>query len=110
MLRLSLRATLHGSERDAQALVDADNEVDSLYREVIRYLGKLSQNDLVGRQPTLLNDFVGIANYLENIGDVKAARPNSSTSESGSARKPKPSSMSLRGSWKRTSTRPRRRS
>jgi phosphate:Na+ symporter len=70
MLRLSLRTTLHGSERDAQALIDADNEVDSLYREVIRYLGKLSQNDLVGRQPTLLNDFVGIANYLENTGDV----------------------------------------
>jgi len=70
MLGASLRTTLQGSERDAEKLVDADNEVDSLYRQIIRYLGRLSQNDLVDRQPRQLNDFVGIANYLENIGDV----------------------------------------
>jgi phosphate:Na+ symporter len=48
----------------------ADNDVDKIYAECIRYLGKLSQKDLVQTQPHQLSQFVGIANYLENIGDV----------------------------------------
>jgi len=70
MIKGSLKATLHGTEQDANALSRADDDVDALYTEIVRYLGKLSQRGLVARQPAQLNDFVGIANYLENMGDV----------------------------------------
>ncbi len=69
-LSVSLNTTLHGTERDAQKLAAADSAVDSLYGEIIRYIGKLSQRSLVAQQSQQLNDFVGIANYLENVGDV----------------------------------------
>ncbi len=70
MVEVALRVALHGDERDVDRLSSADDDVDSLYGEIIRYLGKLAQRDLVAKQPQQLNDFVGIANYLENVGDV----------------------------------------
>jgi phosphate:Na+ symporter len=70
MIDRSLDAAMTGSESDAAALSRADDDVDKLYEEVIRYLGKLSQKDLINPQPQHLHDFVGIANYMENIGDV----------------------------------------
>ena len=70
MIDRSLDAAIAGSESDAAALSRADDDVDKLYEEIIRYLGKLSQKDLINPQPQYLHNFVGIANYLENIGDV----------------------------------------
>jgi phosphate:Na+ symporter len=70
MIDRSLDAAISGSEGDAAALSRADDDVDKLYEEVIRYLGKLSQAALINPQPQYLQNFVGIANYLENIGDV----------------------------------------
>jgi phosphate:Na+ symporter len=70
MVHRSLRAAMHGTEHDARALEKADDEVDELYEKVIVFLGELSQRELVGEQPQDLSRFVGIANYLENIGDV----------------------------------------
>ena len=70
MLRGSLRVATLGSEQDAVMLAEADNDVDTIYENIIRYLGALSQERLVASQPQELEDFVGIANYLENIGDV----------------------------------------
>ena len=70
MIDRSLDAAISGSENDAAALSRADDDVDKLYEEVIRYLGKLSQAALINPQPQYLQNFVGIANYLENIGDV----------------------------------------
>jgi len=70
MIESSLSAVMTGSTRDATALARADDEVDSLYEEIVHYLGKLSQRELITPQPQQLSDFIGIANYLENIGDV----------------------------------------
>ena len=70
MIDRSLDAVLAGSESDAAALSRADDDVDRLYEEIIRYLGKLSQTALISPQPQYLQNFVGIANYMENIGDV----------------------------------------
>ena len=70
MLRRSRHIVIEGTDREADLLVNADNDVDTLYREIIRFLGKLSQRDLIAAQPQQLAQFVGIANYLENIGDV----------------------------------------
>jgi phosphate:Na+ symporter len=70
MVHRSLHAAMHGTEQDARALEKADDEVDELYEKIIVFLGELSQRELVGEQPQDLSRFVGIANYLENIGDV----------------------------------------
>jgi phosphate:Na+ symporter len=70
MIDRSLDAAISGSENDAATLSRADDDVDRLYEEIVRYLGKLSQTALINPQPQYLQDFVGIANYLENIGDV----------------------------------------
>ena len=70
MVHRSLHAAMHGTEEDARALENADDEVDELYEKIIVFLGELSQRELVGEQPQDLARFVGIANYLENIGDV----------------------------------------
>ncbi len=70
MIQRALHATLYGSSEDTDSLSAADDDVDALYNDIIRFLGKLSQRDLVAGQPQQLNDFVGIANYLENVGDV----------------------------------------
>jgi phosphate:Na+ symporter len=70
MIDRALNVAIDGTERDATALSRADDSVDILYEAIIRYLGKLSQKELVNPQPQFLHDFVGIANYLENIGDV----------------------------------------
>ena len=70
MVHRSLQAAIRGTEADARALEKADDEVDELYEKIIVFLGELSQRELVGGQPQDLSRFVGIANYLENIGDV----------------------------------------
>ncbi len=70
MLGQSLQVVTRGAEIDVAGMVRADNDIDALYAETIRYLGKLSQKDLIHPQPQLLSQFVGIANYLENVGDV----------------------------------------
>lgn len=70
MLQRSFRVATRGTEKEIVALSHADDDVDTLYEAVIRYLGKLSQRDLIQPQPNQLSQFVGIANYLENIGDV----------------------------------------
>ena len=69
MIDRSVDIALTGSERDAEALSRADDDVDKLYEEVIRYLVMLSQSTLINHQPQYMQNYVGIANYLENIGD-----------------------------------------
>ncbi len=70
MIDRALDTTVHGSEQEAAALSKADDVVDTVYGDIIRYLGRLSQQDLIAPQPKQLQDYVGIANYLENVGDV----------------------------------------
>ena len=70
MIDESLTAVMTGLPDDAEALERADDEVDALYEGIIQYLGKLSQRELIAPQPQQLSDYIGIANYLENIGDV----------------------------------------
>ncbi len=70
MLSGSLRVMTIGSETQISDLARTNSDVDTIYQETISYLGKLSQKDLVQTQPLELSQFIGIANYVENIGDV----------------------------------------
>ena len=70
MLQQSLHVVTAGTERDAEQLMRRDDDVDTLHGETILFLGRLSQRDLVQPQPQQLARLLGIANYLEVIGDV----------------------------------------
>ena len=70
MVKRSLKIVTDGTEDDAASLARVDNDIDALYEEIIRFLGKLSQRNLVAPQPQRLSSYIAIANYLENIGDV----------------------------------------
>jgi phosphate:Na+ symporter len=70
MLRRSLHVITTGTDREADQLIKADDDVDTLYGEIILFLGRLSQRDLIQPQPQRLARLLGVANYLEAIGDV----------------------------------------
>lgn len=70
MVRRSVGVATRGNETQAREISRADDDVDTLYEAIILFLGKLSQRELVGSQTGEQSRYVGIANYLENIGDV----------------------------------------
>lgn len=70
MIRRSLHVATQGDESDVPKTLQADDDIDTLYEATIVFLGKLSQRELVGQQPQEMSRYVGIANYMENIGDV----------------------------------------
>ena len=70
MLGRALPTVIHGQEGAIRSLARADADVDVLYAESIRFLGRLAQKNLVLAQPAQLNYSVSIANYVESIGDI----------------------------------------
>ena len=70
MLRQILSVVVDGSREKIQQLARADDDVDALHGAIVTYLGELSQQDLVEPLPKQLYEYISIANYLENIGDV----------------------------------------
>lgn len=72
MFARAMHVATMGTHKDADTINKADNDVDAIYGEIIRFLGRLSQKNLVQPQPQQLSRYVGIANYLENMGDVIA--------------------------------------
>ena len=70
MLQDCLSVVTTGSRSEVAALARADDDVDALHGAIVTYLGKLSQQDLVGSQPKQLHRFIVIANYLEAFADV----------------------------------------
>jgi phosphate:Na+ symporter len=70
MLNRSLNVVLAGTPEDLVAVAKTDDDIDRLHGQIITYLGRLSQQDLIAPQPKVIHEFVGVVNYLENIGDV----------------------------------------
>ncbi|MFT5303589.1 MAG: phosphate:Na+ symporter [Mariniblastus sp.] len=70
MLDQTLNVVLHGSAEDVKKLAKSDDDIDRIHGQIVSYLAKLSQEDLIAPQPKTIHEFVGIANYLENFGDV----------------------------------------
>ena len=70
MVRDSLPAIAMGTHERIHSLQQRDDEVDALHDAIVRFLGKLSQQNLLDTQPRQLYRYIGATNYLENIGDV----------------------------------------
>ncbi|MDA1231497.1 MAG: Na/Pi cotransporter family protein [Planctomycetota bacterium] len=70
VLKQSLGVATAGDQRDFARLRRAEEDIDTLYGAIINYLALLSQRNLVDPQSTQLHQYIAIANYLENVGDV----------------------------------------
>ncbi len=66
----SIPTVINGSEEDLDRLVDMDHDVDNLHAAIIGYLGQLSQERLLDEQVELHHDYLSVATYIENIGDM----------------------------------------
>lgn len=66
----ALPTALSGDEDALERLREGDDDVDQLQGEILSYLGKVSLQDLVEPQAQRIEEYVGVANYLENLGDV----------------------------------------
>ena len=70
VLKQSLGVATVGNQLDFARLRRAEEDIDTLYGAIIKYLALLSQGNLVDPQSTQLHQYIAIANYLENVGDV----------------------------------------
>lgn len=72
MLDRALPTAIAGSESELRALSEKDRSIDELHGAVVEYLGQLSKRELVDPLPRRLQEYFGVANYLENAGDTVA--------------------------------------
>ncbi len=70
MLERAFGVATIGTQRDIARLQQIDEDVDILHGAIITFLAQLSQKNLVALQSTQLYQYIGVANYLENVGDV----------------------------------------
>ena len=70
MVRKALPTVVQGTEQDLADLAAMDDEVDTLYRGIVGYLGRLSRGSLLETQSEQAHDYMAIANYIESIGDM----------------------------------------
>ncbi len=66
----SIPNVINGSKEDLDRLVGMDHDVDNLHAAIIGYLGQLSQERLLDEQVELHHDYMSVATYIENIGDM----------------------------------------
>jgi phosphate:Na+ symporter len=70
MVWKSAPAVLHGTHDELAQLAEMDADVDALQGAIVRYLGELSQRNLLHDQTEKLYDYMAVATYIENIGDM----------------------------------------
>lgn len=70
MLGDILPATLHGTRWTLLEIEERDDEVDSLHRQIITYLGEISQTRLSSSETEELLGLMEATNDLEAIGDL----------------------------------------
>ena len=70
MLGEILPAVLHGTRWELLDIEERDDEVDSLHRQIITYLGEISQTRLSERETEELLGVMEATNSLEAIGDL----------------------------------------
>lgn len=70
MVKDALPAALSGMDNELNTLRESDEDVDTLHGSIVTFLGELSAGHLVEPQPARIQEYLSIANYFENVGDV----------------------------------------
>lgn len=63
-------AVLRGNEDDLDRIRLLDKDVDVLHAAIVRYLGKVSREELTPAETEFLHDYLNMATLFESIGDV----------------------------------------
>ena len=66
----SFDVVMGGETQRVARLRSRDEDVDDLHGAIVDYLGRITLAELVDPLPQRLQTALGVANYLENIGDV----------------------------------------
>ena len=61
---------LYGDESDLDRIRRLDKDVDKLHGAIVKYLGRVSREELTAKEMEALYDYLNIATAYENIGDV----------------------------------------
>jgi phosphate:Na+ symporter len=70
MVREAGPAVLKGTESDLDRIRSLDKDVDTLHAAIVKYLGRVSRENLTPKETEALYDYLNIATAYENIGDV----------------------------------------
>jgi phosphate:Na+ symporter len=70
LVRRGTTAALRMSPDELEALAGDDQEIDELHGEILAYLGALSLGNLIEPQPRRVQEYLSVANYLENAADL----------------------------------------
>jgi len=70
MVKGAIDPVITGTEQELEELQEMDDEVDRLHGALVTYLGRLSKENLTETQSHTLSQYLGAANYFENIGDM----------------------------------------
>jgi len=70
MFDLIMPALLSGNRNDLNKIRNMDDDVDSLYEQIIEYLGKISQQPMNEKQTQEFLSLMEAISNLENIGDT----------------------------------------
>ncbi|MDH3611879.1 MAG: Na/Pi cotransporter family protein [Gammaproteobacteria bacterium] len=70
MVRQAGPAVLEGSQDDLDRIHTLDHEVDVLHAAIVKYLGRVSREELISRETKKLSAYLSIATLFESIGDV----------------------------------------
>lgn len=70
MMADSTTSFIDGNVNKAEQIREIDDNVDFLHAEIVRYLGKLSKENLTDEQSEELVNLLNAVNQLEDIGDI----------------------------------------
>jgi phosphate:Na+ symporter len=70
IVRTAVPAILAGSRQDLERIRDLDNDVDVLHAAIVRYLGRVSREELSPADTELLHDYLNADTLYEGIGDI----------------------------------------
>lgn len=70
MIRRCGSAVLRGSHADLARISELQGEVDSLHGEIVRFLGRVSRQELSPRDSDELHEYLNIATLYESVGDI----------------------------------------
>jgi len=70
MVREAGPAVLEGAESDLERIHSLDKDVDTLHAAIVKFLGRVSREELTRKETGSLSDYLTIATAYESIGDI----------------------------------------
>ena len=70
MVHSSYGKVVSGTEPDLEKLSRSEHNVDRMHADIVSYLSRLSQENLSNHQHKQLQEYLSVANYIDNIANM----------------------------------------